>query len=296
MNETVERPAARVLVVLAVVLFVAGAVAAAVEAGDGADVAEAPTSTTTVVGGASGGTSEAGQDPSVGPGATVPPVTTIPPTTVPLPPADEPLGPSVVPVAGTYRFLVRSTTDGTTEDSDEVREIERLSGDDVEGQVRVTSRVDDQGQVAIVDWSEEGAIVRSIQVLTTVGDSDECTYDPPVVEVSALAPRSSWTNESRCDTTINGVPTTIAIAGRAEVIGTARIEVGGVEVDTWQIRIDRTTGFRAEASGQQFGQEAREQGDLFLDPARGLVVYSDVTVTLSGQRSGTTRRVSELVG
>lgn len=85
------------------------------------------------------------------------------------------------------------------------------------------------------------------------------------------------------------------VSGTSRVVGEAVASLGTEEVRVWQIERDRTTDIAAALGDQTLSQQAREQGTLFFDPVRGVVIRSDVTVTLSGSQTGVTRRVSALV-
>lgn len=233
--------------------------------------------------------------PTAAPGnEAVPPGETVPPDGG-APAAVTPLGASVVPAAGVYRYEVQTTAeDGTSTVQEERREIEVLSGDRTVATVRISARLHDESQVSVLDWTPTGALVRSTRIESSAGTSQECTWDPPFPELGALGDGATWRIESTCQTPVGGVDTRFTIRGRGEVTGQATVVFGGREVRVWQIIRDRTTTIEADVGGRSLRQTAREQGTLFFDPAQGLVIRSDVTVTLEGAQTGVTRRVSVL--
>lgn len=204
------------------------------------------------------------------------------------------LGRSVVPVAGIYRYEVQSTRDGSTSTQPEEREIVQLSGDQTRGLVQITARLEGESQVSVIDWSPEAALVRSTRIESAVGVSRDCTWSPPFAEFGALAEGSSWNLSSVCQTDVGGIETTFEVTGSGRVSGATTVESGGRQVAVWQIGRDRTTTISAVVGGDQLRQIVREEGTILFDPARGVVVRSDVTVTLEGAQSGVTRRTSVL--
>lgn len=209
--------------------------------------------------------------------------------------AGAPLGASVVPAAGVHRYQVQSTDEnGTSTVEEERREIEVLSGDRTSGTVQISARLDGESQVSVLDWSPTGALVRSTRIESPAGPSQDCAWDPPFPELGALSQGATWRIDSTCRAPVGGIDTHFTIRGGGEVTGQATVEFAGQELRVWQIARDRTTTIEAEAGGRSLRQTAREQGTLFFDPTRGLVIRSDVTVTLEGTQTGVTRRVSVL--
>lgn len=230
------------------------------------------------------------EDPSLAPAgarAGDPAATT---TTVPTLSATLP-----VPVAGEYRYDVQLTRDGQSETVEELRSFVRLDGDEAAGSVQLEIRTGDQRQISILDW-EPGAIdVRSTRVPTTVDEGSDCLWNPAFREFGPLEPSSSWTVDSTCTANVGGVPTTFHVTGSALVVGAVDILVSGQTVRVWRIERLRTTVITATIGGSEVEQRVEEQGDLYVDPARGIVVQSDVVVTTSGPQASTTRRQSTLV-
>lgn len=242
---------------------------------------------------ASGG-AESPQPPAGSGGDAAPAGETVPPDGG-APSAAAPLGVSVVPAAGVHRYEVQTTAeDGSSTVQEERREIEVLSGDRTGATVRITARLDDERQVSVLDWTPSGALVRSTRIESSAGGSQECTWDPPFPELGALGAGATWRIDSTCQAPVGGVDTRFTIRGGGEVTGQATVGFGGQELRVWQIARDRTTTIEADVGGRSLRQTAREQGTLFFDPARGLVIRSDVTVTLEGPQTGVTRRVSVL--
>ena len=204
------------------------------------------------------------------------------------------LGRSVVPVAGVYRYEVQSTRDGSTSTQPEEREIVQLSGDQTRGLVQITARLEGESQVSVIDWSPEAALVRSTRIESAVGASRDCTWSPPFAEFGALAEGSSWNLSSVCQTDVGGIETTFEVTGSGRVTGATTIESGRRQVSVWQIARDRTTTISAVVGADELRQIVREEGTILFDPARGVVVRSDVTVTLEGAQSGVTQRTSVL--
>ena len=210
-------------------------------------------------------------------------------------PSTASLGPAAVPAAGTYAYDVTVTTsEGEARDERETRVVRVLSGDRRAGQVEISSQLGDQSQVARIDWAPDGATVASTRIDSALGSSDDCAWQPPLLEYPALADGVAWDVEGRCETVIEGVPTTLAVTGRSQVVGREVVDVAGVATAVWRIERQRTTTISAVIGGQDFRQVAAESGVVWLDPALGLPVAADTTVTLDGQRTGSTRRVSRL--
>lgn len=205
-----------------------------------------------------------------------------------------PLGVSAVPAAGVYRYQVQSTSDGRTEVLEESREVVARTGDRTAGVIELSVRVEGETQVSLIDWSADGALVRSTRIDSDAGDSRDCTWSPPFPEVGRLAAGSTWTLDSTCTTQVGGIDTTFTLTGTGRVVGPATVDFDGQAVRVWQIERDRTTAIDASLGAEQLSQRAREQGTLLFDPVRGLVMRSDVTVTLDGEQTGVTQRTSVL--
>lgn len=206
-----------------------------------------------------------------------------------------PLGRAVVPAAGTYQYAIDSIRDGEPSTRVETREITVLAEADGVSAIQVVAASDGERQVSVFDWSPNGAIVRSTRLETGEQASQECVWDPPFVEFGALEPSASWTVDSRCTTDVAGLPTEFVVTGRGGVAGEVQVVHAGSRVRAWQIERTRTTVITATVGGDTVEQRVEETGTFFVDPARGLVLRSDVTVVLSGSQQGETRRTSVLV-
>lgn len=234
---------------------------------------------------------DASGEAAVGAGGDGQPAAPTPAATVP----EEPLGVSAVPAPGVYRYEVQTTDEaGESVLQEELREVTAISGDRASGTIELSARLAGEDQVSVIDWSPTGALVRSTRIETPGGPSQDCSWDPPFAELGALGEGQTWTLDSTCRATVAGVGTSFRVTGSGQVVGSATVAFGGGEVRVWQIRRDRTTVIEAEVGGTNRRQVAREAGTLFFDPGRGVVIRSDVTVTLTGPREGVTRRVSVL--
>ena len=205
-----------------------------------------------------------------------------------------PLGRAVVPAPGTYRYEIDSIRDGETASRVETREISALG--EVEGgtAVQVVAASEGERQVSVFDWSPNGAIVRSTRIETDGETSQECLWEPPFIEFGALEPDAKWSVDSRCATEVAGLVTEFAVTGGGGVVGEVEVAHAGARVRAWQVDRSRTTVITARIGDDEVEQRVEETGTFFIDPARGLVVRSDVTVVLSGSQQGETRRTSVL--
>ena len=205
------------------------------------------------------------------------------------------LGPAAVPEPGTYRYEVRSTQDGESSVQEEQRDIVQMSGNRSEGTVQITARMDGESQVSVIDWSPASALVRSTRIESAAGASQDCSWTPPFAEIGTLTAGSSWSLDSTCKTEVGGIDTTFVITGTGRVVGSATIAFEGRDVPVWQVERDRTTSITASLGSERLEQQVREQGSLWWDPVRGIVMRSEVTVTLEGEQEGVTERVSVLL-
>lgn len=197
---------------------------------------------------------------------------------------------AAVPAPGTHRYEVTSTTDGSTSGSVEEVEVTRLSGGDAAGAVQIAQRTDGRGQVSVLDWSPSGAQVRS----TEIDEGSSCTWEPPITEFGVLEPGATWSVDSRCTTTVAGADTTVDVTGTGRVAASQTVTAGGGPVDVWRIERQRTTVLRATVGGDAVEQRVDESSVIFFDPARGIAVRREATVTRSGEQTGTTERISVL--
>lgn len=208
--------------------------------------------------------------------------------------APQPSASSAVPAPGTYRHRVTVTTDDGTEEHDEVREVARVSGDRTAGRVEVIARIGDREQVSLMDWSPDGATTISTRIRAGSDTGGDCTWDPPLRELGVLADGASWSTDSSCTTEVGGVPTEMVVRGTARVTGATTLTHGGTEVAVWRIEHQRVTQLTARVGDEHLEQWSEETAVALFDPARGLELRREATTTLSGARSGTTRRVTVL--
>ena len=205
------------------------------------------------------------------------------------------LGNAVVPEPGSYRYEVRSTRDGRSSVAQERREIVQLAGDRRSGLVQISAEIDGERQVSVLDWSPAVALVRSTRLESAAGSSQDCSWTPPFPELGTLTAGSTWSLDSTCQTTVGGIDTTFVIQGSGRVVGPATITFEGRAVPVWQVERDRTTSITASLGEERLRQQVREQGMLFWDPARGIAMRTDVTVTLEGEERSVTQRTSVLL-
>ncbi|MDE0803249.1 MAG: hypothetical protein OSA99_07980 [Acidimicrobiales bacterium] len=206
-----------------------------------------------------------------------------------------PLGRAVVPASGTYRYEIDSLSDGESSSRVETREFSVVGESDGVSTIQVVAASDGERQVSVFDWSSAGALVRSTRIEIDGQTSQDCTWDPPFVEFGPLEVSAVWSVDSRCTTEVAGLPTEFVVTGGGGV--TAEVEVlhAGTSVRAWQVERSRTTVITATVGGDTVEQRVQETGTFFVDPARGLVLRSDVSVALSGAQQGETRRTSVLV-
>ncbi len=286
--EQIER-LGRVLVPVIAVLLLAGVVSTRVRGVDDARVQRAELTPSGTVAGGAGEPSGAVVPPAEvsDPGAEsadTPPV----PTTLPL------LGRSVVPLAGIYRYEVDSVRDGVSSSRTETREIS-VSG--VEGDaaiVQIVADSDGERQVSQLRWSPDQVRVQATRIESGSQPARDCAWEPAFTEFGPLQPNATWTLDSTCTTEVAGLPTRFVVRGTGGVVGEVVVVHAGANVRVWQIERDRTTTILATVGEDEVEQTVQETGTFFVDPTRGLVLRSDVTVTLSGAQQGVTRRTSVL--
>ena len=234
------------------------------------------------------------------PGAAVTEVSSVPadgepaPTSAP-PPTTGPLGPAVVPAPGVYRYDVDEVRDGEASTRSEEREISVLGEEDGATIVQLVASSDGERQASVLAWSPDQVQVRSTQIETEGAPARDCSWAPPFLEFGRLENGGQWTVESTCTTDVAGLPTTFVVRGASRVVGEAEVVHAGAPARVWQVARDRTTTITATVGNDAVEQVVREVGTFFIDPARGLTLRSDVTVTLSGAQQGESRRTSVLV-
>lgn len=279
----------RALVPVVAVVFGLGVLAAAANAPGDEETdrsnaaAPAPDASTTSAPGPAdpgGGSVPDGGDPA----ATSAPTT----TTVPL-------GPAVVPAPGVYRYDVDEVRDGEASTRTEQREIEVLGEEDGLTIVQLVASSDAERQVSVLAWSPDQVQVRSTRIENDGVPARDCTWDPPFLEFGRLEAGGQWNVESTCTTDVAGLPTTFVVRGASRVVGEAEVVHAGAPARVWQVARDRTTTITATVGNDDVEQVVREVGTFFVDPARGLTLRSDVTVTLTGAQQGESRRTSVLV-
>jgi hypothetical protein len=217
-----------------------------------------------------------------------------PPVTTAASTPTAPLGVAAVPEPGVYRYQVETTREGRTETAEETREVVARTGDRTSGIIEIAARLEGESQVSLIDWSPGGALVRSTRIESAAGGSRDCSWTPPFVEIGPLSTGSSWAVDSTCRTTVGGIDTTLVLTGSGRVVGTAMVTFAGAQVPVWQVERDRKTEIDATLDGERLRQQTHEQGTFLIDPVRGVVMRSDVTITLEGEETGVIRRTSVL--
>ena len=232
---------------------------------------------------------------AVDPGAPSVPVDGDPSASSTPPPTTGPLGPAVVPAPGVYRYDVDEVRDGEASTRTEQREISVLGEEDGLTIVQLVASSDGERQASVLAWSSDQVQVRSTRIENDGTPARDCTWDPPFLEFGRLESGGQWTVESTCTTDVAGLPTTFVVRGASRVVGEAEVVHAGAPARVWQVARDRTTTITATVGNDDVEQVVREVGTFFIDPARGLTLRSDVTVTLTGAQQGESRRTSVLV-
>lgn len=270
------------------VLLTGGLIGAAVHDPPSADVA-VPAATTTV------------PSTSASPDVAPPPSPSEVPTTSGEAPAEQstttttaPLGRAAVPAPGTYRYEIDAFSDGESSLRTETRAISILEQGDAGSVVQVVAESEGERQISVLDWSSDGVIVRTTRIEREAEVSQDCAWDPPFVEFGALERGSTWAVDSRCSTEVAGLPTEFVVTGDGGVRSEVEVVHAGSRVRAWQVDRSRTTVITATVGDEAVEQRVVEEGTFFIDPARGLVLRSDVTVTLSGAQQFVSRRTSVL--
>lgn len=205
------------------------------------------------------------------------------------------LGAAVVPAPGLYRYEVDAVRLGTRTTRSEEREITLVGEEGGSSIVQIVARSEGEQQVSVLDWSSDGVFVRSTRIESGDATTQDCTWEPSFPEFGPLGPDAAWSLASTCTFEVAGLPTTFVVTGTGRVAGRAEVVHGGSTVPVWQVERDRTTTITATVGANTVEQVVREMGTFFIDPARGLVLRSDVTHTLSGTQQAVTRRTSVLV-
>jgi hypothetical protein len=206
-----------------------------------------------------------------------------------------PLGPAAVPAPGVYRYDVDESRDDESSSRVEEREITIVGEEGDATIVQVVARSEGERQVSVLGWSPGQVLVRTTRIENEDGSARDCTWEPAFIEFGTLEAGAAWTVESSCTTDVAGLATVFVVRGSSSVSGEAELVHAGTPVRVWQVTRDRTTTITATVGSEAVEQVVREVGTFSVDPARGLVLRSDVTVTLSGAQQGETRRTSVLV-
>lgn len=206
-----------------------------------------------------------------------------------------PLGRSALPAPGVHRYEVVSERDGRSTTRTEEREVTVVEGGTDGAVLEVVVRADGEAQVSTIDWSPAGSIVRTTRIDSGSATGSPCGWDPPFTDLGPLEQGAEWTIDSSCETEVAGLPSTFLVQGSGRVVFETTQEHGGETVRVWQVERNRTTTITAQVGTESIQQVAHELGTILVDPARGLVLRSDLTVTLSGSQEGQSRRVTTLI-
>lgn len=187
------------------------------------------------------------------------------------------------PDPGVYTYRETSTDqEGNTSEQEREVSVENL-GAGAEGTRQKASFSEQSTTVELFAlWRSDGAWITHWKVSSPQG-SFECDWEPdyPHLELP-LEVGAEWSSDVSCDTQVDSQPGRFRQQETARVVGTEKVDVGGVSVDTFVI--ERTTKLESEFGAFQTTQDITERENLSL--RYGLEVRShgtSKTMTPDGQ-------------
>lgn len=203
----------------------------------------------------------------------------------------------IIPAAGTYTYqtTVEDADGPSTEQT--TQRVERLSGDDRTGRVRLTSTNSEGSQTTEATVGDTSVIVERTKISSPLGEID-CDWQPDWMFLGEYRAGSTWTFSSTCDDTIGTTKVHVVLSGSGSIPGTEQTTTADgqaltawVEERTIVIDIDVTL-----SPTQKFKQKVTTVDRSLVDPARGIAVRSTSTATSEGAQPGTSKRTSVLSG
>lgn len=216
-------------------------------------------------------------------------------------PSGQAAGPSapdrpIVPRAGTYTYE-RTTTEGSsseTERSDTV--VERLSGDDRAGRVRVAAESPEGRITSEADVSPDGTLVDLSIIDSPLGEI-RCDWEPNWLLVGSYAEGSTWDFDSSCRDEKTGLTVEVEISGTGTVVGHEQVDVNGAVVNAWVIESTTVTDVTVTSPSVNGTQRTESVSRRWVDPAIGMSVREESHSDSSGDfQTGRREVVSILVG
>jgi hypothetical protein len=186
-----------------------------------------------------------------------------------------------VPRSGTYTYDRMTTTDEGTESESTTSVIERLSGDDRTGRVRLTADSPQGTMTSEADVAPAGTRVDRTVIQSPLGEI-ECDWQPPWLLYGAFAAGSTWTFESECSDTATGLQVDITISGDGAVVGSEQVESRGRTVTAWVVETTTVTDVAVTSPTINGRQQATSRARLLIDPALGMAVRTVTETDASG--------------
>ncbi|HUF34140.1 MAG TPA: hypothetical protein VMN58_13125 [Acidimicrobiales bacterium] len=203
----------------------------------------------------------------------------------------------IVPRAGTYTYERTTTTEGSSPETARTDSVvERLSGDDRAGRVRLAAE-GPQGKITSeADVSSEATLVDLSIIESPLGEI-HCDWEPNWMLVGPYTKGSTWDFASSCRDEKPGLTVDIEISGTGTVVGYEQVEVNGATVNAWVIETTTVTDIAVTSPTVNGTQHSESVSRRWVDPALGMSVRDESTNDSSGDfQNGRSTMVSVLVG
>lgn len=204
-------------------------------------------------------------------------------------------GRPIVPRSGTYTYeRTRTTADGTeTETTDTT--VERLSGDERAGRLRIAMDSEQGRLTNTATSSDDGLLVERSVIDSPLGEVD-CDWQPDWLYHGAFVEGGTWTVDTSCSDTATGLEVDIALTGSGRIVGYEDIEVAGATVTAWVVETTTVTEFTVTSPTLNGTQRSETVSRSWVDPSLGMQVRGESRSDSSGDfQNGTTETVSEFV-
>lgn len=178
------------------------------------------------------------------------------------------------PTPGTYVY--ESTTTGDYASPCSRSNTKIAAGADGAGVVRRQTTSENPGGSLTSHEAWSADAMRQERLVFTGGfGTFECDWNPdPVVLSFPLAVGKTWSADSSCDTSVQGLPLHIRAQGTGKVTGRTSVVVDGTRVNVWVIE----STIKVTTTGA--GNTTQDQvGTSYFEPTRGIEVYSKDTST-----------------
>lgn len=191
-----------------------------------------------------------------------------------------------VPSAGDYAYDRTVTDEDGTRTEDASAVVERLSGDDVSAQLRITLE-NEEGSIANDAFVDPNGVVVQRSVLSSPLGEIDCDWNPDWTLQGRWQAGEAWTFATSCADSSGTFTLGVDLSGSGTVVGTESITVAGVTYDAWVVDTTTTTDVTVTSPTVSGSSTTETTTRAWVDPATGMQVRSESTDVTTGDFGNT---------